>query len=158
MKQLTYKLFASGLGTGYSPFAPGTVGSLLACLLVVLFGYPDAIGWEIQGSYHFVLLLISIICFILSIPVINNLEGEWGKDPSKVVLDEMVGMWIALLWVPPSWQTILVAFLLFRGFDIWKPLYIRRLERMSGGWGVMLDDVLAGIYTNLVLQIAYQFL
>ena len=83
----------------------------------------------------------------------DKLESEWGKDPSKVVVDEMVGVWIALLAVPVGnvWY-ILFAFLLFRFFDIFKPLGIRKMEQLEGGIGVMADDILAGIYSFLLLM------
>jgi len=79
-------------------------------------------------------------------------ESVWGKDHGRVVIDEVAGMGIALLLIPLKWQYYIIAFILFRFFDIVKPLYIRRLEALPGGWGVMADDVLAGIYGNLVLQ------
>ena len=83
----------------------------------------------------------------------DKLESECGKDPSKVVVDEMVGVWIALLAVPVGnvWY-ILFAFLLFRFFDIFKPLGIRKMEQLEGGIGVMADDILAGIYSFLLLM------
>jgi phosphatidylglycerophosphatase A len=74
------------------------------------------------------------------------------------VIDEMVGMWIAVLGLPVSWQYWLAAFLLFRFFDIFKPLGVRRLEKIEGGWGVMLDDVMAGVYTNVLLQMVVLFI
>ncbi|MEL6867415.1 MAG: phosphatidylglycerophosphatase A, partial [Bacteroidota bacterium] len=79
-------------------------------------------------------------------------------DPSKVVIDEMAGMWISLLWLPFSPLLLLLAFLLFRAFDIGKPFYIRQMEKLPSGWGIMMDDVLAGVYTNLLLQIGLFFI
>jgi phosphatidylglycerophosphatase A len=80
------------------------------------------------------------------------LEPEWGKDPSCIVVDEMAGVWISLLAVGGAslWYAAL-AFVLFRLFDIYKPLGIRRLERLKGGWGVMMDDVLAGLYAYIIV-------
>ena len=83
----------------------------------------------------------------------DKVEEKWGKDSSKVVIDEVAGMCITLLLVPIKWQYVLVGLALFRFFDIAKPLYIRRMEKLNGGWGVMMDDVLAGIYANIVLQL-----
>ena len=82
----------------------------------------------------------------------NKLETYWGEDPSRVVVDEMVGVWIALLAAPSGnvWYA-LGAFALFRLFDIFKPLGIRRMESFPGGFGVMMDDILAGIYSFVVL-------
>ena len=72
-----------------------------------------------------------------------------------MVIDEVVGVWISLFWLPLTWQHLLIGFCLFRLFDIWKPLGIRQLEKIPNGWGVMLDDVAAGIYANICLQIIY---
>jgi phosphatidylglycerophosphatase A len=83
----------------------------------------------------------------------GKVEAEWGKDSSKVVIDEVAGMCITLIGIPVRWQYVGIGLVLFRVFDIAKPLYIRRMEKLKGGWGVMLDDVLAGIYSNVVLQL-----
>lgn len=83
----------------------------------------------------------------------NKVEADWGKDSSKVVIDEIAGMCISLWFVPVTMGNVIIALILFRFFDIVKPLYIKRLEALPGGWGVMLDDVVAGIYANIVLQI-----
>jgi phosphatidylglycerophosphatase A len=83
----------------------------------------------------------------------NGVESVWGEDSPKAVLDEVVGMYVAVLFHPLRWQYILAAFVLFRVLDIWKPLGIRRTEALPGGWGVMVDDIVAGIYANLVLSI-----
>jgi len=83
-------------------------------------------------------------------------EAFWGKDNQKVVIDEVARMCISLLMVPLSIPYVVAGLILFRIFDITKPLYIRRAERLPGGWGVMLDDVLAGICANVLLQVAYR--
>lgn len=78
----------------------------------------------------------------------------WGEDPSRVVIDEMVGVWIPLLVVPDGgWWYVVAAFALFRFFDIVKPLGVRRMERFRGGVGIMMDDILAGIYSAILLGI-----
>lgn len=82
----------------------------------------------------------------------NRMELYWGKDPSRVVVDEMVGVWITLLAAPVGHMGYgLAAFALFRLFDIWKPLGVRRMEALPGGVGVMMDDILAGFYGFIVL-------
>lgn len=146
-----YKLMLSGLGTGWLPVAPGTWGAAAAILLV----WPLAI-WT-PGVLHLELMALIILFFWIGAIGSDQLTEEWGEDPSQTVIDEMVGMWIALLGLPLQWQWWLAAFFLFRFFDIFKPLGIRRLEQIDRGWGVMLDDVLAGVYASLVLQIACQF-
>ena len=82
------------------------------------------------------------------------MERQLGQDPSQVVVDEMVGFWIALFALPRSLILVAIGFFLFRFFDIWKPFPIRRTERLREGWGIMVDDALAGIYTNVLLQLA----
>ena len=140
-------MIATGFGTGYSPFAPGTAGALLATILwfALLFLLPSNLLLITTG--------VLILFFTLTgIWATNALESEWGKDPSKVVVDEMVGVWIALLGVAErNYYHILLAFALFRLFDIYKPLGIRRMEKLNGGLGVMMDDILAGIYSLVVL-------
>jgi phosphatidylglycerophosphatase A len=90
---------------------------------------------------------------ILGIIATNQLESDWGKDPSKVVIDEVVGMWITMMFVPFTWLNLLIGLVLFRLFDIAKPFGIRKMEQLGGGVGVMTDDILAGIYSNVVLQV-----
>jgi phosphatidylglycerophosphatase A len=79
-------------------------------------------------------------------------EKEWGKDSSKVVVDEAAGMMISLLFVPVTLSYVATGFILFRLLDITKPLLIRRTESLPGGWGVMMDDMIAGLYTNVLLH------
>jgi phosphatidylglycerophosphatase A len=80
-------------------------------------------------------------------------EALGVEDPGPVVIDEVVGMFVSLLWLPATWPVILAAFLAFRVFDIVKPWPAGRLEHVPGGWGVMADDVMAGVYANLAVQI-----
>ena len=144
--KLFHIIIASGFGSGFSPFAPGTAGALVAVIIWTVLFY----------VIPFNILLTSLLIVLFTAAGIwsaDKLESEWGKDPSKVVVDEMVGVWIALLAVPVGnvWY-ILFAFLLFRFFDIFKPLGIRKMEQLEGGIGVMADDILAGIYSFLLLM------
>jgi phosphatidylglycerophosphatase A len=105
-------------------------------------------------------LLLPVITLVLTALGIwsgNGVEAVWGKDSSKVVLDEVAGMLVTMVFHPLRWGTILVGLILFRFFDIAKPLGIRKTEELPGGWGVMVDDVLAGIYASIVLLIVEQF-
>lgn len=101
----------------------------------------------------FVLLLV-ILFYVIGVWAANRLEPFWGNDPSRIVIDEMVGIWINLLAVPAGDLVYgMTAFLLFRFFDIVKPLGIRHMERIKRGHGVMMDDVLAGIYGFFLLYV-----
>ncbi len=134
---------ASGLGTGFLPWAPGTWGSLLGIPLAYALAYPSK-----------TLVLLSLTAFIfLAIWVSTQAENVWQqKDSQKIVIDEICGMAIALLFIPLTLKTVVLAFLLFRLFDITKFPPISFLERsLPGGWGVVLDDVMAGIYARLFL-------
>lgn len=96
-----------------------------------------------------------LIFTLLGVLSANALERVWGKDPSRIVVDEMVGVWIALLAVPEgNLLYALAAFVLFRFFDILKPFGIRKMEELPGGIGVMMDDVLAGIYSFILLMLS----
>ena len=146
--KLFHIIIASGFGSGFSPFAPGTAGALVAVIIWTVLFYVI--------PFNILLVVTSLLIVLFTAAGIwsaDKLESEWGKDPSKVVVDEMVGVWIALLAVPVGnvWN-ILFAFLLFRFFDIFKPLGIRKMEQLEGGIGVMADDILAGIYSFLLLM------
>ena len=157
MKTRIHKIIATAGGAGYFPVAPGTAGAVVG---VLIFWLMHQIYFSVYADPQvFLLLFIGMILLFLYLGVIatDHLEKEWGKDPSKVVMDEVIGVWIALLFVPVTWMNLLLAFALFRLFDIWKPLFIRKLEAIKGGWGVMLDDVLAGVYANIVLQVILYF-
>ncbi len=140
-------IIATGFGSGFSPVAPGTAGALLATLIWLALSHflPFCTVWWI--------ILASILVFTaLGIWSANKLEPYWGEDPSRIVVDEMVGVWIPLLAVAEgvTWQ-VWVAFGLFRLFDIFKPLGIRKMESLKGGVGVMMDDILSGIYSLIVI-------
>jgi phosphatidylglycerophosphatase A len=142
-----HKLIVTAFGLGYSPIAPGTVGALGGCVSAILL-------WK-YTAYPNVLLAFLILLFLFfGIYCSTKMEQEWGKDPSKIVIDEVVGMWISLWLIPSGWEYFVLAFVLFRLFDIYKPFFIKKVELLKGGWGVMMDDVLAGIYTNVVIQLA----
>jgi len=134
---------ATGFGVGRVPKAPGTAGSLLGLLLwwpAIGLGWP---GYE----------LLLVAALVLGIAASGRAALQLGLvDPPMVVWDEVVGMGVALIAVPRGLLPFLAAFSLFRLFDITKPYPIARLERLPGGYGIMLDDVLAGVYANVCLQ------
>ena len=150
-----YKLIATTFGAGYSPFAPGTAGAIVGCGFIILFE-----KYGILSTYEDPILftIITALVTFLGVFVTNKLTEDWGKDPSKVVIDEFIGIWIAMIFIEFNWINLLLAFGLFRFFDIAKPLGVRKMEALKGGTGVMMDDVLAGVYSNIVLQIILYFI
>ncbi|MCW8897563.1 MAG: phosphatidylglycerophosphatase A [Flavobacteriales bacterium] len=154
MKYL-HKLIATTFGAGFSPFAPGTAGAIVGCAF--LWGFNE-LQYFPTFPNPFLFVVLILVVALLGIYATNKLEQEWGKDPSKVVIDELVGVWVAMVFVPFTWLNLLLAFGLFRFFDIAKPLGVRKMEQLKGGLGVMADDVLAGIYANLVLQLILIFI
>jgi len=151
-----YKIIATAFGAGYAPIAPGTVGALLGCILLI--AYTQIIGINNNTNFQIGFIILITLTTLAGVWATKNLQAEWGEDPSRVVIDEVIGVWINLLFVPLTWQNIFIGFVLFRFFDIAKPLGIRKMEAFENGWGVMLDDVLAGIYGNIVLQLLLYFL
>ncbi len=87
----------------------------------------------------------------------SHCETFWGRDPGKVVIDEITGMFITFGFIPVNFKILWIGFFIFRAFDIIKPPPIRRLEKLPGGWGIMADDVLAGVYANIVLRLLIYF-
>jgi phosphatidylglycerophosphatase A len=142
---------ASGFGAGLSPRAAGTVGSLAA--LLPWWFFLRTLSWP----YYLGCLLFAMVIGVWAANwVIAKTQIE---DPSVVVWDEFVGLWIALLLAPEGWPWMVGGFALFRLFDIWKPWPVSWADqKLHGGFGAMLDDVFAGIYALLVLQAAAYFL
>ncbi|WP_026763631.1 phosphatidylglycerophosphatase A family protein [Sediminibacterium salmoneum] len=139
-----HEILSSFFGIGFIKKGGGTVAAIATALIwMVAVAVPDT--WMVIGSV--------LVVIVYGIWAGNEVEKKWGKDSSKVVIDEVAGMLVALLFIPVSFVNVLLALGLFRFFDILKPLLIRRLEQMPGGWGVMGDDVLAGIYSNIILHL-----
>lgn len=131
---------------GYGPVAPGTWGS--AAGLAILFG----LRWTGSPMVEAAVLGLIIAVGIWSAGVTGRELGD--DDPGPVVIDEVAGMLITLLWIPASVPAVILGFLVFRVLDIIKPFPARQCERLPGGWGVMLDDVMAGIYGQIVMRLA----
>jgi phosphatidylglycerophosphatase A len=138
-------LVATWFGCGYAPKAPGTAGSLAGLAIAIALYY---LGYG-RGA----LLILTAILLAPGIWSASVVAKETNTtDPHIVVVDEVIGQWIALAGARSlSWQTYLAAFALFRLFDIWKPTPVRQLERLPEGWGINADDAMAGIYAALVL-------
>ena len=141
-----HNFIATGFGSGYSPVAPGTAGALVATL--IWWGYSAALNDYI--SIISITAILVIVVTVLGVWSSGVSEKYWGEDPSRVVVDEMVGTWIALLAVPENGHW---GYALFRFFDILKPLGIRKMEKLPGGYGIMADDILSGIYGMIVIFI-----
>jgi phosphatidylglycerophosphatase A len=145
------KLLATGLGIGYLRKGGGTAASVLCCLC--LYGLRPSGGLlPVRPA-----LLIAAGLFGLGLVAAGRVERYWGKDNYRVVIDEVAGMWITMLGVPLTVPYLLLGLLLFRLLDIYKPFFIRKAEQLPGGLGVMMDDVLAGLYTNVVLLVLAKF-
>ncbi len=145
------KLLATGLGIGYLRKGGGTAASVLCCLC--LYGLRPVGGLlPVRPA-----LLIAAGLFGLGLVTAGRVERYWGKDNYRVVIDEVTGMWITMLGVPITAPRLLAGLALFRLLDIYKPFFIRKAEKLPGGLGVMLDDVLAGLYANAVLQVLVRF-
>ena len=136
------RLIASGLGSGFSPIAPGTAGSLLAVLLIFAAGE----AWNTP-----VALSLTVILYFVGVAACNSAEKDWGHDNGRMVIDEVAGMCLAAAFMPARPGLLAAAFFAFRFFDIVKPFPARRAEHLPGGWGVMTDDIVAGLYALLVM-------
>jgi phosphatidylglycerophosphatase A len=142
------KLVGSVGGIGYVGKGGGTLAA--AVCAVFLYGAYRLTGDSNQLRMIW-LPLITVLLTIAGIWSGNGVEAIWGKDSSKVVMDEVVGMLVTILFHPLGWKSILAGLVLFRIFDIAKPFGIRRTEKLPGGWGVMVDDIVAGVYGSIIL-------
>lgn len=137
-------LVATGLYLGRVPYAPGTAGSLAALLVFLPLRHQP---WTVH---------LAIVALLFAVGTYTAHRTEQllaAHDPSVVVIDEIVGCWVALLQISPLLTPLLLAFALYRAFDIWKPFPVGRVERLPGGWGIMLDDLVAAIYANLSVRL-----
>lgn len=143
-------LLSLGFGSGLSPVAPGTCGTLLAIPPYLLLA-------QLSLPYY---LLAVLLAFAAGVYLCGYTSTALGvHDHSGIVWDEFVGFWITMIAVPPTWQWILAGFVLFRLFDIVKPWPVKVADaNMKGGFGIMFDDVLAGLYALVGLQLAMQLL
>lgn len=133
---------ATGAYTGFLPFAPGTFGTLWGIFFFYLL-------LELQPLVYFV---ITLSLFFFGVWISTRAEKLLGnKDDKKIIIDEIAGMMISLAFIPKKLELVIAAFILFRIFDIFKP--IKKLEKIRGGMGVMADDLFAGILANGILQI-----
>ncbi len=147
MKKRVITFLGSFFYTGFFPFAPATFATLVwaICYLFI----PPA-GW----IFHLIALLVMLP---ISIYISDAMEEYFGHDASVIVIDEFVGMQVTFFAIVPSPLTVLVGFLLFRIFDIAKPFPIDRSQKIRGGYGVVIDDVIAGLYSYIMLNIIMKY-
>jgi len=127
---------------------PGTAGTIVAIPIYYFLSYIPSPVYEVT----------LVAFFFLSVFVSEKAQQYWGKkDDRRIVIDEIMGFFVTMLWAPKTASMIIAGFFLFRFFDIVKPPPIRRLEYVRGGYGVVLDDVLAGVYANIVLHVITLF-
>jgi phosphatidylglycerophosphatase A len=151
------KLFSSGLFVGYIPKASGTFGSLFGLLFFLIPRFIEPV----------VLIPVIIVVFFIGVFVSQQMTKRYGDDPSVVVIDEIVGMWISVLIISSLFDiigndlkiiSVLVAFLTFRFFDIIKLQPAKYFDKLKNGFGIMMDDVVAGIYAGIVSYLIISFL
>ena len=139
------KLISTCFGIGYLQKGAGTLAALIFSLAWLLL--------PVRGISFFYYISIVLFIFFLGTWASKMVEKEWGHDSNRIVVDEILGMAVSLFLIPVGWKYVLAAFVLFRFFDMVKPLFIRRAESLPSGWGVMADDLLAGIYANIILHL-----
>ncbi|MCX7876205.1 MAG: phosphatidylglycerophosphatase A [Melioribacteraceae bacterium] len=136
-------LIGSGFYTGYVNKASGTFGSLAALLIYLIPGFENPT------------IMIFFISFfiVIGVPIAIKFENKYGPDPKEYTNDEVIGMWLTLLFVPKKIWWIVIGFFIWRFLDIVKPFPAKQLEKVKNGWGVLLDDIAAGIYSFIILQL-----
>jgi phosphatidylglycerophosphatase A len=141
----TAKIFSTFFGIGFIPIAPGTVASFIVVLLYKFFLYK--LNWP-------VFLISFCVLFIAGVMTATMYSAAVKKeDPSSIVIDEVAGQFLALFLLAPNWSLLLINFFLFRFFDVFKPLLIKRAEKYPRGWGIMMDDIVSGIYAGIMTNL-----
>lgn len=142
------KFIGSGFYSGYFPIASGTVGSLAAILIYLVPGFEKL----------YIIIPATIILIVYGIYLGTKFETQYGKDPSECTVDEFVGTWISLIALPKTLWIIVATFFVWRILDIVKPPPARNLERLNGGLGIMIDDVISGLYTLIIMHLVVYLL
>jgi phosphatidylglycerophosphatase A len=136
-------------GIGYVKKGGGSIAAAICCII-----------WFFVPASYFTYLwqgFSTIAIIVLGVMSGNVVDTIWGKDSNKVVIDEVAGMMVTLLFIPLQLKFIVAGFVLFRFFDIAKPLLIKKMELLPKGWGVMADDILAGIYAHILLYLVVSY-
>lgn len=129
------------------PVAPATCSCIISIVI-----------WYFLLPYKIAYIAIAVLLFIAGVVLSNDLTKVWGKDPHRIVIDEYASLLLPLYFTPLKIAPLLITILLFRIFDIVKPPPLRRLEHVSHGWGVMLDDLGAAVYTTVIIRIIFVFI
>lgn len=147
MKRFLVTFFGSFFYTGFFPIAPATFACMV-WLLIWLF---------LPGGGYLTHPIALVVTMPFAIWFSFIMEGYYGKDASKIVIDEVIGMQVTLFMIQPDWKVGVAGFFLFRLFDIAKPFPVGRAERLRGGYGVVADDFLAGVYSFIALYLLMRF-
>ena len=136
--------FGTFFYAGFFPFAPATFASAVFIAIYAFIPYGEYLAHPI----------VALVTLIIAIPISTECEKHYGHDPGCVVIDEVVGMQVILMFAEPTLSGLFVAFVIFRVFDIWKPPPINKIQDLPGGWGIVLDDLMAGIYSRIAMVAA----
>lgn len=147
-------LISTLFGAGYFPKAPGTAGTIIAACFYWLL----PISWFTVFPANLFFLLGIIMLSFLSVFVVSKAEERLGHDSSKIVIDEFWGYLLAVAFLPKTFKVLVMSFILFRLFDIFKPEPVNLLQKLPRGWGVIADDLMAGVYANLALRLFLIFI
>ncbi|NWF88779.1 MAG: phosphatidylglycerophosphatase A [Ignavibacteriaceae bacterium] len=137
------KFLGSGFYTGYIPLASGTFGSLAALIIYYIPNFE-----KLQ-----IIIPVIIIFTVLGVYLGSKFENMYGKDPAECTIDEIVGMWISLLFLPKTWIVSTISFFVWRTLDIIKPFPARKAEALKGGLGIMMDDLISAVYSLIIVHI-----
>ena len=139
------KIYATFFGVGYFPIAPGTAASFIIIIVYKFFLYK--LSWPLY-------LAAALFIYITGVVASSRYSSDINiEDPRTVVIDEVLGQLLAVFLLEPTWILMAAGFLLFRFFDILKPFLIKKAEKFAQGWGIMLDDIIAGIYSAIIINL-----
>jgi phosphatidylglycerophosphatase A len=142
--KLAARIYSTFFGFGFVPLAPGTAASLAAAAVYKYF--------FIKWPWPLFIVLIAFVSLTGSLAATSYSRELGHKDPRRIVVDEAAGQWVTLILAPAGWVPLAAGFVLFRLFDVLKPIPIRKLETLPAGWGIMADDLAAGVYAWIVLR------
>ena len=143
MRKHLVRMVATGLYSGYAPLTSGTFGTIPAVLIT----------YFLIGNNYQLAAAVLLVSTVISVWAAGEAEQLFGHDSKKIVIDEWAGWFVTAMFVPVTWQNMLIAFVVFRFFDVVKFWPAARLEKLSGGWGVTFDDIAAGVQACLTTHL-----